>query len=80
MPLSNEHLGKIAGLITSSLVPLERRIDSLEEVMHGRFDEVNAHLDGMYARDEKREQEYLSLREQVGRLDQRVTTLERKVA
>lgn len=34
-----------------------------------RFDEVATQTDGLYQRDEKREQEYLSIREQIRRLE-----------
>ena len=61
MPLNEEDLGKIARL----LLPLEQRADSLEEAMHARFDQVHEALDNLYTRDEKREHEYLVLREQV---------------
>ncbi len=36
-----------------------------------RFDEVATQLDGLYKRDEKREHEYLSIREQLRRLESR---------
>jgi hypothetical protein len=34
-----------------------------------RFDEVATQMDGLYQLDEKREQEYLSIREQIRRLE-----------
>ena len=37
-----------------------------------RFDEVATQMDGLYQRDEKREQEYLSIREQIRRLEARL--------
>jgi hypothetical protein len=36
-----------------------------------RFDEVGTQIDGLYQREEKREQEYLSIREQIRRLEAR---------
>lgn len=36
-----------------------------------RFDEIGSHIDGLYQRDEKREQEYFSIREQIKRLERR---------
>lgn len=33
-----------------------------------RFDEMASHIDGLYKRDETREQEYFSIREQIKRL------------
>jgi tRNA(Ser,Leu) C12 N-acetylase TAN1 len=37
-----------------------------------RFDEIATQMDGLYQRDEKREQEYLSIREQIRRLEARL--------
>ena len=34
-----------------------------------RFDEVATQMDGLYQRDEKREQEYLAIRERIRRLE-----------
>ena len=36
-----------------------------------RFDEMATHIDGLYQRDEKREQEYFSIREQIRRIERR---------
>ena len=36
-----------------------------------RFDKIATQIDGLYQRDEKREQEYLSIREQIRRLEAR---------
>ena len=36
-----------------------------------RFDEVATHMDGLNQRDERREQEYLSIQEQIRRLEAR---------
>ena len=36
-----------------------------------RFDEVATQMDGLYQRDEKREQEYLFIREQMRRLEEK---------
>jgi hypothetical protein len=37
-----------------------------------RFDEVATQMDGLYQRDKKREREYLSIREQIRRLEARL--------
>ena len=37
-----------------------------------RFDEIALQMDGLYQRDEKREQEYLSMREQIKRLERKI--------
>ena len=34
-----------------------------------RFDEIGSHLDGLYQRDETRQQEYFSIRERIKRLE-----------
>ena len=59
--------------IRSQLQPMEQRLAK-------RFDEVNDTLERLAAGDEKREQEYLSLNEQIKRHDKRIDILERKVA
>ena len=37
-----------------------------------RFEEVATQIDGLYQRDEKREQEYLFIREQIRRLEAKI--------
>lgn len=37
-----------------------------------RFDQISGQFDGLYLRDEKREQEYLAIREQVSRIEKRI--------
>ena len=64
--------------IENLLVILEQRlstkqdIQSLENKMDSRFDMVAEQFDGLYQRDEKREQEYLALKEQFSRLEKQV--------
>ena len=41
----------------------------IENDITKRFDEVASQIDGLYQRDEKREQEYLFIREQIRRLE-----------
>jgi len=48
---------------------LQAEIRPLRDEMNKRFDEVATQVDGLYRRDEKREQEYLSIREQMRRLE-----------
>ena len=48
---------------------LQAEIRPLRNEMNKRFDEVATQVDGLYQRDEKREQEYLSIREQMRRLE-----------
>ena len=59
--------------IRSHLEPMEHRID-------GRFDQVMTTLDTLVASDEKREQENAIRDEQLKRVDERVESLEKKVA
>ena len=47
----------------AELTPLRSDIAS-------RFDEIASQIDGLYQRDEKREQEYFFMREQIKRLAQ----------
>ena len=51
---------------------LEAQFRSFRIEVNERFDEVATQMDGLYRRDEKREQEYLSIREQIRRLETRL--------
>lgn len=55
-------------------------IGMLRDEMSTRFDTVADQLDGLYQRDEKREQEYLVITEQTTRLAERVSEFEKKSA
>ena len=46
--------------------------NSFREKINKRFDEVGRQIDGLYQRDEKREQEYLFIREQIQRLEAKI--------
>ena len=48
---------------------LQAEIRPFRNEVNKRLDEVAAQVDGLYRRDEKREQEYLSIREQMRRLE-----------
>jgi len=48
---------------------LQAEIRPFRNEVNKRFDEVATQVDGLYRRDEKREQEYLSIREQMRRLE-----------
>ena len=69
MTLSMDDIQAIATLVEQQLEP---RFDRIDE----RFDETLTHLDGLYKRDEAREHEYLALRQQLRRLEDRVDVLE----
>jgi hypothetical protein len=47
---------------------LQAEVGPFREEMRRRFDEVATQIEGLYQRDEKREQRYLSMREQIRRL------------
>jgi hypothetical protein len=48
--------------LESQILPFRNDVDK-------RFEQVATQIDGLYQRDEKREQEYLSIREQIRRLE-----------
>jgi hypothetical protein len=48
---------------------LQTEFRPLRDEVGRRFDEVATRMDGLYQRDEKREQEYLFIREQMRRLE-----------
>jgi tRNA(Ser,Leu) C12 N-acetylase TAN1 len=50
--------------LQAEIRPFRRDVDK-------RFDALATQIDGLYQRDEKREQEYLSIREQIRRLEAR---------
>ena len=49
---------------------LQGELNPFRAELSRRFDEIASHVDGLYQREEKREQEYLSIREQIKRLEQ----------
>jgi hypothetical protein len=50
----------------------QTQLQPFREEVNQRFDEIATQIDGLYQRDEKREQEYLSIREQLLRLEARI--------
>ena len=50
---------------------VQAEIQPFRDDVAQRFDQVATQIDGLYQRDEKREQEYLSIREQLRRLETR---------
>ena len=76
MTLTSEDLNKIAALLR----PVEERMESLEAQVNSGFDKVHEYFDGLYKRDEDREQEYLVLRGQIARLEERMDKTEKKAA
>lgn len=66
MPLTEDEMKALRLLLREELQAAVRPFRN--EVIK-RFDEVVTQMDGLYQRDEKREQEYLSIREQIRRLE-----------
>jgi len=68
MPFTEDEMKAFRLLLQEELQaeirPFRREVDK-------RFDGVATQIDGLYQRDEKREQEYLSIREQIRRLEAR---------
>ena len=52
---------------------LQAQVRPFRNEIGKRFDEFATQMDGLYQRDEKREHEYLSIREQIRRLEARLT-------
>jgi hypothetical protein len=52
---------------------LQAEIRPFRSELGKRFSEVATQIDGVYQRDEKREQGYLSIREQIRRVESRFT-------
>ena len=65
MPFTDEEVNALRLLFKEELQPF--RIE-----MNKRFDEMATQIDGLYQRDEKREKEYSSIREQIKRLEARI--------
>jgi predicted nuclease with TOPRIM domain len=66
MPITENEMSALRLLLREEL---HAQVRPLQDEMSRRFDEVATQMDGLYQRDEKREQEYLSIREQIGRLE-----------
>lgn len=69
MPITVEEMNALRLLLKEEL-QAEFRIFRIE--MNQRFDEVATQIDSLFRRDEKREQEYLSIGEQIRRLEARI--------
>jgi predicted nucleic acid-binding Zn-ribbon protein len=69
MPITAEEMNALRMLLKEEL---ETALRPLRKEVNKRFDKIATQIDGLYQRDEKREQEYLSIREQVRRLEVRI--------
>lgn len=68
MPMTEDELNALRLLLREEL---QAELKPFRTEVGKRFDEIGSHIDGLYQRDEKREQEYFSIREQIKRLEQR---------
>jgi hypothetical protein len=66
MPLTDDEMKALQLLLREEL---KRQVRPFRDEVSKRFDEVATQMDGLYQRDEKREQEYLFIREQIRRLE-----------
>jgi len=80
MALDKSDLIAIRSLMREELQPIETSIAEFRIQVDAQFTEVQSNFEGLYSRDEKREQEYLLLRQQIARLEERVDVIEKKVA
>lgn len=69
MALTADDLDTLRTLLREELATKEE-IETLRSEMSSRFDIVSEQILGLYERDEKREQEYLFMREAVRRLEE----------
>jgi len=69
MPITDEEMNGLRLLLKEEL---ETALRPLREEVNNRFDKIATQIDGLYQRDEKREQEYSSIREQIRRLEARI--------
>ena len=69
MALSEDDMKALRLLVGEEL---EAKLQPFRNEVSRRFDEVATQIDGLYQRDEKREQEYLFIREQIQRLEARL--------
>ena len=68
VPMTQDELNALRLLLREEL---QAELTPFRAEIEKRFDEIASHIDGLYQRDEKREQEYLSIREQIKRLERR---------
>ncbi len=68
MPLTEDEMKALRLLLREEL---QDQLQPLQNEVSKRFDQVATQMDGLYQRDEKREQEYLAIHEQIRRLEAR---------
>ena len=69
MPITEGEMNALRLLLKEEL---RTQLQPFREEVNKRFDEIATQMDGLYQRDEKREQEYLSIREHIRRLEVRI--------
>ena len=65
-PITEDEMKALRLLLRNEL---QAEIRPFRNEVSKRFDEVATQMDGLYQRDERREQEYLFIREQIRRLE-----------
>ena len=66
MPITEDEMKALRLLLRNEL---QAEIRPFRNEVSKRFDEVATQIDGLYQRDERREQEYLFIRQQIRRLE-----------
>ena len=66
MPITEDEMKALRLLLRNEL---QAEIRPFRNEVSKRFDEVATQMDGLYQRDERREQKYLFIREQIRRLE-----------
>jgi len=69
MPITEGEMNALRLLLKEEL---RTQLQPFREEVNKRFDEIATQMDGLYRRDENREQEYMSIREQIRRLEARL--------
>ena len=69
MPITEGEMNALRLLLKEEL---RTQLQPFREEVNKRFDEIATQMDGLFKRDENREQEYLSIGEQIRRLEARL--------
>ena len=69
MPITDEEMNALRQSLKEEI---EIQIRPFREEVNQRFSDIARRIDGLYQRDERREQEYLAIREQIQRLETRI--------
>lgn len=75
MRLTNKDLEALRLLMRAEI---KDELTILKDELVRRFDRVDTMMDGLYRDNERREQEYLFARDQLGALEKRVTLIEKR--